>query len=383
MIEIMNSFDCCGCTACASVCSRYAITMKPDIKGFCYPVVDSTKCINCGLCDKVCPQKNVNENSESSPAYFAFRTNNNQVLGKSSSGGAFFEIASYVIKNNGIVCGVKYDENMNVMHSFATTIEELEQMQGSKYVQSDLIDVFPKIKRLLEDHKYVLFTGTPCQVAGLHFFLRKTYENLLSIDLICHSVPSPLIFKDYVGFVEKKTRKKLVSIKMRDKEKGWSHRFYYRYLFADGTSVGSDGLNCEHWGKLYFSGLMTRPSCERCVFTSYQRVGDLTIADYWDDMKQRPDIYSKQGTSLVIVSTDKGLNCFNKISENNNCWKLTKEESFQHCLTAPHEANPNSVQFWNYYLKNGFVKTYNRYFDGSFKNRIIRKIYKISGHPIL
>lgn len=384
MIEIKNPTDCCGCTACASICTHRAITMHPDLKGFSYPVIDSSICVDCGLCNKVCPQINAKRLlATSSPKCFAFRTGNSQILENSSSGGAFYELASYVIKNNGVVCGVKYDENMIVTHSFATTIEELKQMQGSKYVQSNLANVYSKIKQLLKERIFVLFTGTPCQVAGLRLFLRKAYSNLLTVDLICHSVPSPMIFKEYVELVERKNKKKLVSIKMRDKQKGWNHRFYYRYIFLDGTSIGSDMLNCEHWGRIYFSGLITRPSCEKCKFTSYERVGDLTIADYWDDLKQRPDVYSIRGTSLVIASTQIGLDFFQKIAENNGCWSLTKDEAFQHCLAAPHETNPNSLDFWSFYFQNGFIKTYNRYFDKSFKNRLIRKIYKVLGHPII
>lgn len=384
MIKIIDPKECCGCTACASICGKYAIAMLSDSNGFVYPTVDPTKCVECGLCEKACPQANTENSLSSNAQYYAFRTKDSIILNDSSSGGLFFEIASFVInERNGVVCGVVYDDNMVVKHTFVDNIAGLKSMQGSKYVQSDLSDIYSQIKSYLTEGRFVMFTGTPCQVSGLRLYLRKSYNNLLLVDLICHSVPSPLIFKDYVDLVEKKNHKKLASIKMRDKEKGWSHRFYYKYIFKDGSSIGSDELNCEHWGKIYFSGLITRPSCEECKFTSYERVGDITIADYWDDAKQRPDAYSSQGTSLVIVSTPIGHNIYNAVACYHLCWNLTKEEAFQHCLEAPHAANLNSSKFWKYYHKHGFVKTYNRYFDRSFVNKVIRKIFKITGHSIV
>lgn len=384
MIVIDSLKNCSGCTACSAACIKDAITMRADSKGFVYPYIDTSKCIECGLCEKVCPQINTKNSLSLDAQYFAFRTKDSTTLNNSSSGGIFFEIASFIIeKKHGVVCGVIYDDNMVVKHSFADNITDLKLMQGSKYVQSDLSNIYRQIKCYLAEGRYVMFSGTPCQVAGLKLFLRKPYSNLLMVDLICHSVPSPLIFKDYVNFVEKKNNKKLESIKMRDKEKGWSHRFYYRYLFRDGTSIGSDTLNCEHWGRFYFSGLITRPSCEECKFTSYERAGDITIADYWDDAKQRPDAYCTQGTSLVIVSTQTGLGVYSTVADEHLSWELTKGEAFQHCLEAPHAANLNSTRFWKYYFKHGFIRTYNRYFDRSFINKVIRKVYKITGHPII
>lgn len=384
MIQIDNTKNCCGCTACSAVCNKDAITMSADSKGFVYPQVDTSRCIECGLCEKVCPQLNTEKSLSFESQFFAFRTRDSFVLNNSSSGGIFHEIATSVIeKRNGIVCGVIYDDNMVVKHTFVDNTQDLILLQGSKYVQSELSDTYRQIKKYLSDGRFVMFTGTPCQVAGLKLYLHKPYSNLLLVDLICHSVPSPLVFRDYVELVEQKNHKKLTSIKMRDKEKGWSHRFYYRYHFKDGSSIGSDMLNCEHWGKIYFSGLITRPSCEDCKFTRYERSGDLTIADYWDDAKQRPDAYSPQGTSLVITSTQLGLDVFSEVAKANFSWRLNKGEAFQHCLEAPHTANMKSDRFWKYYHKNGFTKTYNRYFDRSFINKIIRKFYKIIGNPIV
>ena len=254
MINIKDPKDCCGCTACASICAHNAITMKTDALGFLYPEVDTTKCVNCGMCDKVCA---FNGNYDLSlnfpePKAYGVRHKDMMEVETSRSGAAFIAISDWILAHGGVVYGAGYTDHFRVVHKRATNKEERDEFKGSKYVQSDLSNIYRQIKCYLAEGRYVMFSGTPCQVAGLKLFLRKPYSNLLMVDLICHSVPSPLIFKDYVNFVEKKNNKKLESIKMRDKEKGWSHRFYYRYLFRDGTSIGSDTLNCEHWGRFYF-----------------------------------------------------------------------------------------------------------------------------------
>ena len=266
---------------------------------------------------------------------------------------------------------------MVVHHTFTDSIEGLNAFHGSKYVQSDTTGIFEKVKEFLIKGRFVLFTGTPCQVMALKLFLKKDYENLILMDLICHSVPSPLIFKEYVRFVEKKYSKylifprKLIGLDMRNKSKGWSHAFYYYYYyFSDGFSIGSDNLKVEHWGKLFFSGLITRPSCNVCKFTNYKRVGDITIADFWDDDLKRPDVFSSYGTSLVIVNTKRGLNILHLIQPTISLWELTQEESFQPCLNHPPKSNPRREYFWEYHNKYGFKKSYFRFFNSKKKRSI-------------
>ncbi|MCF0124476.1 MAG: Coenzyme F420 hydrogenase/dehydrogenase, beta subunit C-terminal domain, partial [Clostridia bacterium] len=193
-------------------------------------------------------------------------------------------------------------------------------------------------------------------------FLKRNYDNLLCVDNICHSVPSPLIFKEYVNLVNSKYPSPLIKIDMRNKENGWSHTYRYKYFFADGSSIGDESLKLEHWGKLFFSGLITRPSCNACHFTSFSRVGDITVADFWDDKGKRPDAFSKNGTSLFIVNTDAGSEILNKIAYSVDKWELSKEEALQPCLVSPVASNPQKDEFWLFYANKGFYAAYQKFF---------------------
>lgn len=205
MIDLSNKSDCCGCTACFSACKHNAIILKRDQEGFIYPNIDKEKCTNCRLCEKVCPIIHYkNEPKIGTPQIFAAINNNLEQYMQSSSGGIFILLCKYILSQKGIICGAIYDEKFNVKHSFAETLEECKAFQGSKYVQSDIVNIYPKIKTILQTGTLVLFSGTPCQVAGLKLYLRKNYENLFTIDLICHGVPSPLAFQDYLSFIKGK-----------------------------------------------------------------------------------------------------------------------------------------------------------------------------------
>lgn len=376
MISINNKYDCCGCSACESICSRNAITMISDKEGFTYPQIDKKLCINCGLCNTVCPLQKRKQSILSSNYIdiFALRLKDENNLKNSSSGGAFFALAQYIIENRGYVVGAVYNGEMEVVHTIASTITEVSKMRGSKYSQSNIRGIYAKVKQLLREGNYVLFTGTPCQTDGLKSYLRKDYEKLFTMDVVCHAVPSPLIFNEYVKFVNKKLNKSLVSIGMRDKERGgWSHRFSYRYVFSDG-SVSIDNSQIHNWGKIYFSKLVDRPSCHKCMYSNYCRPSDITVADLWDDKCNRPDIYSKEGTSLFIINTEKGKALFDSIKRDVYYWRISKEDSWQPCLESPTVANKKRDFFWKYYHKNGFEKTYHKFFDDPFKLRIKRVI---------
>jgi len=379
MISIDNKKDCCGCTACVSTCPKNAISLIEDDQGFTYPHVNQSFCVNCGLCDKVCPVLNSEKRNKDYKKIYALRLKDESILQKSSSGGAFYAIASYVIQNlNGIVFGVKYDEKMEVRHAYTETLDGLKDFQGSKYVQSNIKGIYEQVRSFLCIGRNVLFTGTPCQVMALKLFLKIEYENLICVDNICHSVPSPRIFKEYLEMVNSAYKGDVVKIDMRNKKKGWSHAFYYYYYyFSDGTSLGDDKLKFEHWGKLFFSGLITRPSCNACRFTSYRRAGDITVADFWDDSLKRPEAYSPKGTSLLIVSTDKGEKILRAIEDSVDKWILTEDEAYQPCLKAPIKANPQKDEFWKYYHEYGFKKAYNKYFKIGMDKIIKNKLKKI------
>lgn len=364
MIQITDKSQCCGCTACASICAHDAITMQPDKEGFLYPRVDINKCVDCGLCVKVCPVLNrkIVDNTPNQIAYKALRIKDRKLLETSSSGGAFIAVASYVINHGGVVCGAKYTEDAVVIHDFAETLEDVKRFMGSKYSQSDIRGIYRKTKEYLRDGRLVLFTGTPCQVHGLRLYLRKQYENLITVDLICHSVPSPMIFKDYINFCSSKLGGKVNAIDMRYKQTyGWSHRFAYRFHFENGKQT-IEPRTVENWGRLFFSRLIDRPSCYECKYTNYNRCGDLTIADFWDDDNFRPDIRSKEGTSLCLVNTEIGIKILKEIQEFVILWNITKEESYQPNLEKPTPMNKRRSSFWKDYYAKGFPFVYRKYF---------------------
>lgn len=364
MIKINIAEDCCGCSACLSICNHNAIDFKIDAEGFKYPIIKENKCTHCGLCEMVCPilyrkNKSINPTQK---AYFAARHKDAITLQNSSSGGVFIAIAEYVIKQRGVVCGVEYDENGEVRHGFSETMEGIKRFMGSKYVQSEIEGIYNQIKMYLKSNRLVLFTGSPCQVEGLNLFLRRPYTNLLTIDLVCHAVPSPLLYKQYIRLCSKRLGQKIISIDMRYKKTyGWSHRFSYCFHFENGHRT-VDPIQVVNWGRLFFSQMINRPSCHSCRYSNLDRPGDFTIADFWDDKKSRPDLYSREGTSLLMVNTNMGISLVDKLCSSINLWEITKDEAMQPCLIRPTSPNLKRQEFWKFYSLNGFDATYNKYF---------------------
>lgn len=363
MIHINNKEDCCGCTACESICGTKAITLKSDEEGFLYPTVDIDKCIDCHLCEKVCPiifrkNQDVTINSQQ---YYALRHKDEKVLKKSSSGGAFSVLSSLVLSKGGVVIGATYDEKMEVRHIMVKSIENLPRICGSKYVQSDILGLFQTLKKMLDKGILVLFSGTPCQVEGLNLFLRKKYKNLITIDIVCHAVGSPKLFKEYIGYLETKLKNKVTWMNMRDKDNyGWGHRFSQRAWTKNGKSISEkDGF--FPWWNIFYSHMTNRPSCHECKFTNFSRPGDITIADFWDDRNLRPELHSIKGTSVCIVNSEKGGQLLNDAHKSADIWEITKEQAWQPCLETPTLANEKREEFWKMYEKEGLVKAYEKF----------------------
>jgi len=350
MISLDKKSDCCGCSACFSICHHNATTLEKDEEGFCYPQFNKEKCIECGLCNIVCPIIHYkSEPKTGNPLiYAAININQTQYL-QSSSGGMFILLCEYIISKKGIVCGAIYDKNFNVKHAFAKTLEECKAFQGSKYVQSDIKGIYPQIKSILKEGTYVLFSGTPCQVAGLKLYLHKDYENLFTTDLICHGVPSPLIFQKYLDFI--KGNNEITSINMKSKleSKGTA----IKIDFSNGKYIRQT-LKTDLWNKLYFGHLIIRPSCYDCQFTHYNRTGDITIGDYWQAHKYYPDFHQGKMISLMLINSSKGTTLFNNIKNKLDYIPINKKESQQAQLQHPYAVPPIREQFWNEYEQYGF-----------------------------
>lgn len=353
MIQIKDKADCCGCTACASICPKDAITMEPDTLGFKYPKVDLGKCIDCGLCEKVCA---FNDNYDKSlnlkdPEIYAARHKDMHEIETSRSGAAFIAISDYILENGGIVYGVGYKDHFRVAHKRATTKEERNEFKGSKYVQSDLDGIFRQVKKDLKYGYTVLFSGTPCQTAGLNSYIgKKLRENLILVDIVCHGVPSPYIWRDYLSYIEKKYKNEVVKVDFRDKSRiGWSGHIE-SFIFNNGRKIES-----KIYTNLFYQHIMLRSSCGNCHYTNFARPSDFTIADYWGWERISKDFNSdNKGCSLLFISTKKGLNIFNHISNDMYLIRTKIDLCIQPNLKTPSKINPKVKLFILNYNKKGF-----------------------------
>lgn len=354
----MNLFnkkhDCCGCSACMHVCPVNAISMKPDEEGFLYPQINADLCTKCELCRDICTSKdnyNVSEYLEK-PEIYAMVHKDKEVLLSSSSGGMFTAISDYILSNNGIVYGAAFDEYWKVKHKRAYTSNGRDFFKGSKYTQSEISVVFNEVKTDLDDGKQVLFTGTPCQIAALKKFTGKS-DNLYLCDLLCHGVSSPLIWSDYIKYIESEYKSKLIDFNSRSKVLGWSGGIS-EARFEDGRFECSSIPLLSYWYLASVKSLTFRPSCYQCKYTNLKRVSDITLGDFWRINKSIPDFYNKKGVSLVIVNTSKGQELFNKSHTDFNS-KQACESDLVNPALKQHAFYPSArVEFWNNYKANGY-----------------------------
>ena len=304
---------CAGCRCCEKICPVNAIEMKENKEGFIEPVVNEEKCISCGLCLKRCPQINKLEIEGIEQKAYATQNKNEEDLKISSSGGMFIAFAKNIIGQDGVVYGAAYDQNLKVNHIRVENIEELKLLQGSKYVQSDTADTFEQTKNDLISGRKVLFSGTPCQIAGLKQYLGKDYENLYTIDIVCHGVPSQKLFEKYKNSLEAKENSKIDQFDFRDKtEKGWGLNLRIKY---QNNKVTKKASCFDSYYKSFLAGNTYRRCCYDCKYANLNRVGDITIADFWGIEETNSKIDIKNGVSAVIVNSRKGQKIFEDIQQ--------------------------------------------------------------------
>ena len=316
MIELASAGDCVGCGACENICSGKAISMVCQDDGFLQPVIDRSKCRDCGLCLKVCPLHvgSAPVPETGLPCVFAAYHKDLAVRKDSTSGGVFTALAQTFFDQGGYVAGAVYDRDMKVRHILTSDPAQIVNLRSSKYVQSEMGDTYIQVKKALESSAKVLFCGTPCQVAGLHSFLRKKYDNLTTLDFICLGVNSPDAFSSYLKMLEERYQSPVVAVKFKDKTFGW-HRFALRVKFANGQEYCKD-----RWTDLFFIGFLQarnffRKSCYHCRFKGIRRYSDITLADFWGIEKMHPDMDQDLGTSFVMVNTRKGEKSFRDAEE--------------------------------------------------------------------
>ena len=308
MIKIARKEDCTGCHGCYNVCPKKCVDMEFDDEGFLYPSVDSDKCVECGLCEKVCPIIHTVE-VENEPIAVGCYNKDEKIRMESSSGGIFTLISELVIQSGGVVFGAEFDENYNVRHNYVDNMKNLHKFRGSKYVQSTIGSSYYETKQFLNQGRKVLFSGTPCQIAGLKRYLQKDYDNLICQDMVCHGVPSTYVWEHYKNFIA--NGKNIVGIKFRDKSTGW--KTYSLQIDFDDGSLYKDIGNENSYIKGFVRDFYLRPSCYECKYKTLHRESDITLADFWGIEANVPELDDNKGTSLIFVNSDKGKDYFEKI----------------------------------------------------------------------
>ena len=346
-IQIDDKSKCCGCTACKSICPQNAIEMKEDEEGFLYPSINMDKCVNCGLCKKVCPVLNkVQEQKKEQKAYVVNNKDEN-IRSQSTSGGAFTAIAEYVIEKDGVVFGATFDKDFNVEHTYVTTKEDLRKFRGSKYVQSNLKNTFQEVKEFLNKGKLVCFSGTPCQIEGLKKSLGRDYENLITVDIVCHAVPSPKFWRVYLNYQKNRLKiSKISDIKFRDKS-NYGYKYSTMSIKYDDKKY-SEGVETDPFLRAFFGDLSDRPSCYNCAFKKQYRVSDMTIWDCFtiEDFDKKLD--DDKGTTRILIHSKVGKEIFEKI-KNKFYYSEINPEKLVNGVKEMYKSvkiNLNRAQFW-------------------------------------
>ena len=378
MIKITNKTDCCGCGACAQKCPKQCISMVKDTQGFLYPETDIDTCIQCGLCESVCPV--INKGTEHAPlSVYAAKNKNEEQRLLSSSGGVFVLLANKTIEQGGAVFGVRFDEKWHAVHSFVETKEELRLFMGSKYVQSTIGNTFKQASDFLRGGRPVLFSGTPCQIAGLKHFLGKEYDGLLTIEVLCHGVPSPRVWNDYLDYIRRPKGAvagentvlsslndvpSIEGISFRDKQNGWRKFGFVVRFSADQREAEKFGLSSVNtkkdikeyhkqnlYMKSFTNNLCLRPSCFQCPSKGGKSGADISLGDFWTMKKYCSDFDDDKGVTLVYINSEKGEAVFRGVDCDYRI--LNKNVIYNRMFTESSNEKYPVDSFWEKYEKQG------------------------------
>lgn len=349
-MKLCDKALCNGCMACVNVCSHDALRWTYDQEGFGYPDVIEERCTDCGRCEKICPVLSPFKKQMDKQQVYACWSGNQQLRMKSSSGGFFSELALAVLSQHGVVVGAAFNKDWQVHHVLVENKTDLFKIRGSKYVQSQIGFVYRKVKEILDEGRLLLFSGTPCQIAGLYAFLNKTYDNLITVDLVCHGVPSPRIFRQYVAYMEYKLKTTITELSFRDKRYSW--RFFNMRMRLKNRKTYIGAYFSDPFLRGFLRDYFLRPACHTCQFTSTQRMGDVSMADYWGYKSRRFfDKNLRYGVSMIIVNNEKGSKFFQQIVSQLTYYPLSMDEAV--CtnlpLSKPFPMPDARKIFWNDY----------------------------------
>lgn len=312
MIEIADKSKCCGCSACANICPKKCIEMKEDLEGFLYPIVDFAKCVQCSACERICPMLSKRPEIPFEQEGYIVQNREEQVLRESTAGGAFTSIARYVLHQNGVVFGVELDKELLPHHIFVESEAELFRFRNSKYVQSVVGDTYTQVKEFLQQGRLVCYSGTPCQIEGLKSFLEKEYSGLITVDVVCRAVPSPLIFRKYLEMQREKMGEEILKVRFRDKYFGYQYSTLNIVTAANKDNYHR-GVESDPWLRAFFSNICDRPSCHTCIFRKRYHISDFTIWDCFHVGRFSKELDNNKGATRVLVHTRTGKTIFQAI----------------------------------------------------------------------
>lgn len=368
---------CCGCSACAAVCPKDAISMA-DNNGFFYPQVDPNKCVDCKLCEKVCDFKSDKPTNSNIIKAFAAKADVD-IRMLSSSGGVFTVLSDWVLAQSGVVYGAVYDEAMRVCHVRADSAEGRNKMRGSKYIQSSLTGVYRSVLDDLKNDKTVLFVGVPCQVGALKSFLGCDYSNLYTVDLICHGVPSNKVWKQFVAYINQRYRRTLVDYSFRNKDVSW-RRYSPKLTFSDGTVIGDNNITSS-FIELFRYDVSLRPSCAQCRYASAHREGDFTMGDFWGIENVRPEMDDNKGVSALMINSAKADQLLGQLEGNLELYECSVANIMarQPNMSRPSKPSVKAAEFQKDLDTLPFEKVLKKYTRVGFKRRVIDFMKKILG----
>ena len=367
---------CNGCWACANICPMKCIRMEKDAEGFFRPIVDESQCVKCGRCNDICPVLHLPALQKEEPKCYAAMNRSEAQRANASSGGVFILLARWVIDRGGVVFGAAFDADFSVSHQSAETLEEAKAFCGSKYLQSRIGNVYQQAKRYLKENRWVLFTGTPCQILGLRAFLGEDSPRLLTMDIVCHGVPSPDVWQRYISFraCMDNQGKPPQRICFRSKTSGWSK---YSVVFQYDNSDYRVPYACDPFMRGFLHNLYLRPSCHQCIAKGINRAADFTLADFWGIQNCLPHMDDDRGTSLVLIHSEKGHTIWSEIENQIVSEAIEPEKAliYNSSATESSAVHPNRSRFFNSYQKNAnFPKLIQKLVPDEKKPSIIRRV---------